>query len=58
MLPPISPASSRRCDSGGLTGQRRSAWNAAPHADVAKSVDAADLKSASLWEYEFKSRRP
>ncbi|EAT07612.1 hypothetical protein SKA58_10480 [Sphingomonas sp. SKA58] len=28
------------------------------YADVAKSVDAADLKSASPWECGFKSRRP
>jgi hypothetical protein len=28
------------------------------HADVAKSVDAADLKSAILWVCGFKSRRP
>lgn len=55
---PISRASYRRCDSGDLTAQRRSAWNAAPHADVAKSVDAADLKSASHRECGFKSRRP
>ena len=33
-------------------------WQFSAAADVAKSVDAADLKSASPGECGFKSRRP
>jgi hypothetical protein len=36
----------------GQNGTRRG------NADVAKSVDAADLKSADHWSCGFKSRRP
>lgn len=39
----------QRC---GQNGTRRG------NADVAKSVDAADLKSADHWSCGFKSRRP